>query len=123
MPELAAGLSHCAEYGSGPLTDSVKFNAAPVLLICRFCAAGNALPIRYLKLRLAGDTEMSGLAARPGFANNRTGPANAIKTRGPAPRQSRSIIVYLIGGLAGNCRAGLYLHPLMSLEVPPAAGT
>ena len=45
----------------------VKLSAAPVLLICSACATGSAAPAVYLKSRVAGVMERSGVAvcARP----------------------------------------------------------
>src|SRR5262245_2138328 len=81
VPEVAERLSHCAEYGSGPVTERVNGSAVPVLLICKVCEAGSADPTWYLKLRLAGDKEISGAAGEAGFTTAKATAANR-KIRG-----------------------------------------
>ena len=58
------------------MVDRVKASAVPVLLICKVCEAGNADPTWYLKLRLAGDKEISGAAGKAGFTAAKATAAN-----------------------------------------------
>jgi hypothetical protein len=58
------------------VTERVNARAVPVLFICKVCEAGSADPTWYLKLRLAGHKEMSGVAGEAGFTVAKATAAN-----------------------------------------------